>query len=380
MKQLRRAVSVVSHEGLAGLLRRISGKLHKKTIAEEVARQVAVLRRADEQQMAEARQQREHSIAEEVARRIAELHRAEEQRLAEARAAEAQRILQAEQEWTRQVTAEKAAYEKQAQAFRERTKAVNLKGFEHYYWYHTVDLGNGLVTPGDYDYHALLPCWGFPKSMAGMRVLDVGSATGFFAFEFERRGGDVYSVELPSLEDWDILHCDRDSLRQRLLKFFSADTPQEAYWRHLDGPFQFCKEALKSKVKRCFSTVYNLKQTEIGGLQFDFIYAGDILLHLFSPMKALDVLASMCRDKFMATIDVPFPGPDGLPLVAYLGRVSQDTDSRSWWAVSPTCIEQMFKRMGFKHVKTMGHFQGMVRRDWVPYRREVILASRSPLS
>ena len=30
-------------------------------------------------------------------------------------------------------------------------------------------------------------------------MLDVGSATGFFAFEFERRGAEVVSVELDSL-------------------------------------------------------------------------------------------------------------------------------------------------------------------------------------
>ncbi len=43
----------------------------------------------------------------------------------------------------------------------------------------------------------------FPENMSGMTVLDVGSATGFFAFEFERRGARVISVELPSLRDLD---------------------------------------------------------------------------------------------------------------------------------------------------------------------------------
>src|SRR5262249_23468815 len=124
MKQLRRAVSVVSHEGLSGLLRRISGKLNHKTIAQEVARQVGEHRQQDEQRLAEARQHWERNVAEEVTRRVTELHRAEEQRLAAARAAEAERVRQAEQEWARLVAAEKGVYEQQAQAFREKTKAV----------------------------------------------------------------------------------------------------------------------------------------------------------------------------------------------------------------------------------------------------------------
>ena len=35
--------------------------------------------------------------------------------------------------------------------------------------------------------------------MTGMRVLDVGYGNGFFAFEFEIRGAEVTSVDLPSM-------------------------------------------------------------------------------------------------------------------------------------------------------------------------------------
>jgi hypothetical protein len=72
-------------------------------------------------------------------------------------------------------------------------------------WYHTIDLGNGLVTPGTYDNRKDLPRFQFPEDMSGMTVLDIGSATGYFAFEFERRGANIISVELPSIADWDML-------------------------------------------------------------------------------------------------------------------------------------------------------------------------------
>jgi tRNA (mo5U34)-methyltransferase len=65
-------------------------------------------------------------------------------------------------------------------------------------------LGDGLVTPGDFDYRPSLPLFQFPEDMRGMTVLDVGSATGFFAFEFEKRGASVILVELPSIADWDM--------------------------------------------------------------------------------------------------------------------------------------------------------------------------------
>lgn len=233
------------------------------------------------------------------------------------------------------------------------------------------------MTPGDYDYRGDLGSFGFPADMTGLRALDVGSATGFFAFEFEKRGAEVVSVELPSMEDWDILSCDRESLRQRLMQFFKTDTPQEAYRRHLDGPFQFCKAVLKSRVRRCYSTVYDLLKTPLAREPFDFIYAGDILLHLFSPLKALDVLAQLCRGSLVVTVDVPFPyGPTPLPLALYLGGYSQETDSRTWWMLSPTFIEHALKRLGFATVSVVGRYSGVVRRCWVPFSREVLLATR----
>jgi hypothetical protein len=82
-----------------------------------------------------------------------------------------------------------------------------------YYWCHTIDLGDGLVTPGDYDYRSSLPLFQFPEDMRGMTVLDVGSATGFFAFEFEKREAVVTSVELPSIADWDMPAGENAALR-----------------------------------------------------------------------------------------------------------------------------------------------------------------------
>jgi SAM-dependent methyltransferase len=237
---------------------------------------------------------------------------------------------------------------------------------EDYYWYHTIDLGDGLVTPGVYDFRPQLPVFGFPDSMAGMRVLDVGSATGFFAFEFARRGADVVSVELPALMDWDMLEAERDGVIRELTAWHKVDTAEEAYVRHLDGPFRFCQSVLAAEVKRCYASVYDLTLAQAGGEKFDLIFAGDVLLHLFSPLQALDVLAGLCRGSLVVTIDAAFPGPAQLPLLAFMG------DHRAWWIVSVGCVEAMLKRLGFAAVSVVGRHTGMLRPDCVPYAREVI--------
>ena len=55
-------------------------------------------------------------------------------------------------------------------------------------WYHTIDLGHGVVTPGVDDTRERLARLALPGSLAGKTVLDIGAWDGFFSFEAERRG------------------------------------------------------------------------------------------------------------------------------------------------------------------------------------------------
>src|SRR5689334_19498989 len=67
-------------------------------------------------------------------------------------------------------------------------------------WYHRIPLGDGIETPG----HFRMQHYHFPERLDGKRVLDVGASTGFFAYEFERRGAaEVVAIELPSWTDHD---------------------------------------------------------------------------------------------------------------------------------------------------------------------------------
>jgi tRNA (mo5U34)-methyltransferase len=148
-------------------------------------------------------------------------------------------------------------------------------------WYQTIELPDGIVTPGVYDHRRLVPHYGIPASLEGMRVLDVASSDGFWAFEFERRGAaEVVSVDVAR-------KADRDwppGLGAR----FVADG--------LDAPcatgFEIAKEALGSKVQRYESSLYDLDPAQLG--TFDFVHASDILLHLESPIGALQAIRRMC--------------------------------------------------------------------------------------
>src|SRR3954469_2657180 len=70
-------------------------------------------------------------------------------------------------------------------------------------WYHTLDLP-GVTTTGVFDMRPYVPQYGLPESLAGKRVLEVGTWDGFWAFELERRGAaEVIAIDLDDERDLD---------------------------------------------------------------------------------------------------------------------------------------------------------------------------------
>jgi tRNA (mo5U34)-methyltransferase len=267
-------------------------------------------------------------------------------------------------------------YQRSVSVFRHRVADLNIPGLDRFYWYHVVDLGNGLVTPGARDFRGDLAHFRFPENMSNMRVLDVGSATGFFAFEFEKRGAAVTSVELPSVADWDMpLSEDRAATLKELMNFHGANTLEELQYLHLDGPFLFCHEQLRSNVERLHSTIYDLTPHKFSTAQFDIVFLGDILLHIFSPLKALSTVAPLCKDRLIILHQFPHVD-ESQPLMLYIGGQSPHGDSRSWWLPNKTCLVQILKRVGFRTVEITGHFETIDRSNGIRGPRSVIHAAK----
>ena len=270
---------------------------------------------------------------------------------------------------------EKEAYARLVANWNEYVQQLGREELNYFHWYHVIDLGNGIFTPGDFDYRGCLDEYHFPQNMTGMKVLDVGSATGFFAFEFERRGAQVISVELPSFEQWDMSNSDKDRILNELEQEHHAATAEEASYRHLRAPFQFCRETLGSHVRRVYSTVYDLTPETLGETDFDLIFVGDVLLHLFSPLKAMDMLAPLCRGTLVISTFF-FESFENAPYLYFAGNESQDGDSRTWWIFSDQAMRDMLRRVGFKDMTIVGTCQMVRNRVWTPYRTQIVHAHK----
>lgn len=215
------------------------------------------------------------------------------------------------------------------------------------WWYHTIDLGNGIVTPGVYDHRPLLRYYDIPESLGGKTVLDIGTASGFFAFEFEGRGASVVvATDLPQVD-----HDLSPSYRKRL----SANSPPsvqrscEKLELNLKDPFLLAKEALGSQVIKKEINIYDISPETVG--KFDVVFCGSLLLHLTDPLRALFNIREVTKELAIIATMVDLSSSKQ-PRALFLGGVH----GISWWAPSPDCLVQMAKSAGFKDVQIVSTF------------------------
>ena len=127
-------------------------------------------------------------------------------------------------------------------------------------WFHSINLGDGIVTPGvvsqDYEQH-LLEALQVPDRLDGLRVLDIGTYDGFFAFECERRGAsEVVAIDVNPID----CRC-----------------------------FKIARDLLNSKVKYHHMSVYEMEEEALGG-KFDLVLFPGVFYHLRHILMSFDTI------------------------------------------------------------------------------------------
>ena len=164
------------------------------------------------------------------------------------------------------------------------------------FWYHTIELGPGVATPGWFDLRGVVERMPWPD-VRGKRCLDVGTYDGFMAFELERRGADeVVATDIASQEEWDMPPRLRET---------GADTLKDLMGRDQAAGFDAAKGALGSSVQHVTASVYELDPAELG--RFDVVVCGSLLLHLRDPLRALEAIRRVCAGAFLSAEQIDLP-------------------------------------------------------------------------
>jgi len=188
-------------------------------------------------------------------------------------------------------------------------------------WYHIIDLGNGIVTPGQEDCAAKLGMLGMPASLAGRTVLDIGAWDGFYSFEAERRG--AARVVATDSFCWD-----------------------GGGWGTRAG-FDLAREVLQSRVEDRWMNVSDLSPDHPG--VFDLVLFLGVLYHLEDQLPALRRVASVTGEQLILETVCDWIGTPQ-PAVAFYPGSELGGDPTNWWGANPAAVEAMLRVAGFRKV------------------------------
>lgn len=197
------------------------------------------------------------------------------------------------------------------------------------HWYHSIEIIPGIITPGMNNSKKALGRLGLPDDCTGLKVLDIGTRDGFFAFELEKRGADVTAID----------YCPAEKTG-----------------------FKVAAELLNSKVKFVNDNVYNLSKETYG--EFDIVLFLGVLYHLPDPMLVLNKIRSVCKGSLYLesyVIDNEIMLQNGerielksisnellnIPIMQFYPQDRLNNDFTNYWGPNSTCIELMLKENNF---------------------------------
>jgi len=180
-------------------------------------------------------------------------------------------------------------------------------------WVHTIDLGDGIVTRGE---------WGRPHPLilkafsdidfTGKRVLDIGCWDGLWSFEAAKRGArEVYAT---------------DNVSQR--------------WGRNQATFSLAHKALKSRAQYYPQvSVYDIKE-KLGVHDFDVVIFCGIYYHLKNPLLAFARLREVMKDGGTMIVEgeVITDRVESYARFFYHNRLAGDPSN--WWVPTILCLRE----------------------------------------
>jgi tRNA (mo5U34)-methyltransferase len=194
-------------------------------------------------------------------------------------------------------------------------------------WWHRIDLGNGIVTPGVDPTPARLGELQFPDDLTGLSVLDVGAWDGFFSFEAERRGA------------------------RRVLATDSFCWGGGGWGTK--AAFELARRVIGSRVEDLDIDPLELSPERIG--TFDLVLFLGVLYHMRHPLLALERAASVTRGQLILQTQVDLSAIER-PAIAFYQGAELNNDPTNWTGPNPAAVVAMLRVAGFRDVSVVSEW------------------------
>lgn len=203
---------------------------------------------------------------------------------------------------------------------RYRTRAELLAQVEQFSWVHTIDLGDGLSSPGHTKPEMQTPCRRALEGVdfRGKKVLDIGCNDGLWSFEAERLGAaEVYSTDLVSQ-----VHPRRD-------------------------PCYRLAHKLRGSRAHYFPDVSVFDVERLGVRDFDIVLYLGVYYHLRDPLLSFSRLRRVMKDDALLIVE-GHVSADPEPIARFYYRKHLGGDRSNWWVPSVPCLRQWVESSFFE--------------------------------
>ena len=225
------------------------------------------------------------------------------------------------------------------------------------YWWHSIDLGNGIVTEGEKSpavLEAELRAIRLPD-LRGKSVLDIGAWDGFFSFEAEKR--DAKRVVALDHYSWSTDLGAQQRYRKAHIEGKVVAAPYhevEGLWRPDSLPgkkgFDVAHQALGSKVESMVVDFHEGDLSSVGA--FDVTLYLGVLYHVRDPLGAMTRVASVTSGVAIVESEaVLVRGFEGQALAQFYKGAELNDDPTNWWVPNSRGLQDMCLAAGFSRTE-----------------------------
>jgi len=218
-------------------------------------------------------------------------------------------------------------------------------------WFHTINLGNGVVTPGDDDSAAKLRRLKIPEDLSGKTFLDIGAWDGFFSFEAERRGAS------------------------RVLALDSYVWEGRVPGKSKDG-FRTAWSILNSRVEDIQMDAFDICPEKIG--VWDVVLLAGVLYHVKHPWLLLEKVATVTRQLLIVETFMDLRLLQRPAVALYPLTPIEKGHADNWCGPNVSALKQMLTDCKFQNIEVV--YKSSMLRAAMSAMRRFVQFRYSPLA